>query len=231
MNSWFFASFAPPREKVETPKIRKFSKNLKIHFGERNSSIECWFRCANRELHTTPTKAETDTSKIMIFATFADPPAMVQNLGSSETLRSSYGSSWGFACTKLWPQTKLEKYFRAKRIGAFMRKSDFSTEKVHIVPTLTATQFAHCPIEYYSPRGQAVSTSHLQLHIKNSQAGLRLKLRFSMSRSYLCSSPPQRHLPRDDELLLAVLLRCKSYFRPAADCQPGRRGERLAEKQ
>ena len=43
----------------------------------------------------------------------------------------------------------------------FMRKFNFSTEKVYIVCALLATQHAHCHKEYYSPRGQAVSTSHV----------------------------------------------------------------------
>ena len=35
-----------------------------------------------------------------------------------------------------------------------MRKFDFSAEILHICPTLTATQHAHCHKEYYSPRGK-----------------------------------------------------------------------------
>ena len=42
-----------------------------------------------------------------------------------------------------------------------MRKFNFSIEKVHIICALLATQHAHCHKEYYSPRGQAVSTSHV----------------------------------------------------------------------
>ena len=42
-----------------------------------------------------------------------------------------------------------------------MRDFNVSRRKVHICPTLAATQFPHCHVEYYSPRGQAISTSHL----------------------------------------------------------------------
>ena len=42
-----------------------------------------------------------------------------------------------------------------------MRKFNFSTECLYTVCALLATQHAHCHKEYYSPRGQAVSTSHV----------------------------------------------------------------------
>ena len=41
-----------------------------------------------------------------------------------------------------------------------MKNHRFSFEKVHIIDALLATQHARCHKEYYSPRGQAVSTSH-----------------------------------------------------------------------
>ena len=41
-----------------------------------------------------------------------------------------------------------------------MRNHRFSTEILYIVCGRLATQHARCHKEYYSPRGQAVSTSH-----------------------------------------------------------------------
>ena len=41
-----------------------------------------------------------------------------------------------------------------------MRKINFSKNFPNIVCGSIATQHAHCHKEYYSPRGQAVSTSH-----------------------------------------------------------------------
>ena len=40
--------------------------------------------------------------------------------------------------------------------------STFPKKNVHIVCVWIATQHARWPIEYYSPRGQAVSTSHVR---------------------------------------------------------------------
>ena len=45
----------------------------------------------------------------------------------------------------------------------FMRKFNFSKNAAHIVCGLLATQHARCHKEYYSPRGQAVSTSQMLL--------------------------------------------------------------------
>ena len=42
-----------------------------------------------------------------------------------------------------------------------MRNLNFSVEILHIICASLATQHAHCHKEYYSPRGQAVSTSHV----------------------------------------------------------------------
>ena len=42
-------------------------------------------------------------------------------------------------------------------------KSFFSEKKVYIVCGSIATQHARCHKEYYSPRGQAVSTSHFPM--------------------------------------------------------------------
>ena len=53
------------------------------------------------------------------------------------------------------------KYSWRKRIGSFMRKFKFSKKFDYIVCGLLATQHAHCHKEYYSPRTQAVSTSHV----------------------------------------------------------------------
>ena len=66
------------------------------------------------------------------------------NLVTAQTFCSAYGSSWGFACTKIWYQWQLEKYSWRKRIGSFMRKLNFSTEILYIVCALLATQHAHC---------------------------------------------------------------------------------------
>ena len=45
-----------------------------------------------------------------------------------------------------------------------------SRRKAHIVPTLTATKFPDCDIEYYPPRGQAVSTSRIEHYSPRGQA-------------------------------------------------------------
>ena len=52
------------------------------------------------------------------------------------------------------------KYSRRKRPSAFRQKFNCSIKLLHICPGLLATQHAQCHKEYYSPRGQAVSTSH-----------------------------------------------------------------------
>ena len=58
-------------------------------------------------------------------------------------------------------QTMLEKYNQRKRLGSSMRKFNFSTKMYHIVCASIGTQHARGDKEYYSPRGQAVSTSHM----------------------------------------------------------------------
>ena len=54
-----------------------------------------------------------------------------------------------------------KKYSWRKRSSSFIRKFNVSTEILYIVCGLLATQHARCHKEYYSPRGQAVSTSHV----------------------------------------------------------------------
>ena len=82
------------------------------------------------------------------------------NLDLAQTFSISYGLSWGFAWAKLQHQRQLEKYSWRKRLGSFIWNLQFSFEFHHIVCTSIATQHARCQKEYYSPRGQAVSTSH-----------------------------------------------------------------------
>ena len=107
-----------------------------------------------------PTKLGTISRKKHDFHDFPKVGPTMPDLGRVQTFHSAYGSSWGFACAKLWPQWQAEKYSWRKRIGSFMRNPRFSTAKVHIVYGRLATQHARCHKEYYSPRGQAVSTSH-----------------------------------------------------------------------
>ena len=52
------------------------------------------------------------------------------------------------------------KYSWQKRSGSFIRKINFSKNFDYTVCGLLATEHARCHKEYYSPRGQAVSTSH-----------------------------------------------------------------------
>ena len=62
------------------------------------------------------------------------------------------------------PNVELEKYTELERIGDFFETHKFSTEILHIVCGPLATRHARCHKEYYSPRGQAVSTSHFRVH-------------------------------------------------------------------
>ena len=55
------------------------------------------------------------------------------------------------------------KILLAKTNRFFHKKFSRFIPKVYIVCALLATQYAHCHKEYYSPRGQAVSTSHVRL--------------------------------------------------------------------
>ena len=67
------------------------------------------------------------------------------------------------------------KYSRQKRSGSFIRKFNFSKNVDHIVCGLLATQHARCHKEYYSPRGQAVSTSHLPLNMPAATKNITLQ--------------------------------------------------------
>ena len=67
-----------------------------------------------------------------------------------------------------------------------MRKFNFSSDFLHIVCGLLATQHARCHKEYYSPREQTVSTSHF---------GVRGQRPFCVSKAILHfwrSSTPQK---------------------------------------
>ena len=89
---------------------------------------------------------------------------MVQNLWLTTDFSTAYGSRWGFAYTKLWYQRELENWSWPKRSGSSTRKFYFSKIFPQIVCAWIATQHAHCHKEYYSPRGQAVSTNHFCVH-------------------------------------------------------------------
>ena len=74
----------------------------------------------------------------------------------------AHGWSWGFAHTKLWHLWGGEKYDQRFYIETIHWEFKVSLQKAHTVPTPTVTQHAHLHIEYYSPRWQAVSTSHFR---------------------------------------------------------------------
>ena len=60
------------------------------------------------------------------------------NLEAIQPFCSAYGSSWGFACTKIWYQWQLETYSWSKRLGSSMIKIHFSTEMTRREGTSTS---------------------------------------------------------------------------------------------
>ena len=71
---------------------------------------------------------------------------MVQNLGPTTNFSSAYGSSWGFAYTKLWYQRGLENWSWPKRIGSSIRKFDFS--KFLLLHSLCQNCRSTCPLAH-----------------------------------------------------------------------------------
>ena len=88
---------------------------------------------------------------------------MVRNRGAVQDVCSTDGWSWGFACVKLWHLWGVEKYNKRFLIETTHRILKFSPDILYICQPQTATPHAHWAMEYYSPRGQAVSMSHFKM--------------------------------------------------------------------
>ena len=75
------------------------------------------------------------------------------------------------------------KILLAKTNWSFQRNLHFSENFPHIVYASLATQHARCHKEYYSPRGQAVSTSHITL--QEDKPSLRVTSEYLRSAPFL----------------------------------------------
>ena len=143
----------PQRILLSKRTSRLYESLLSSHVGGRLASARriCWF--------WSPSSMENSIfHEISSFDTCHG--SNHANLDPAQTFSISYGLSWGFAWAKLWYQWQLEKYSWRKRIGSSMRNLHFSIQILHIVCASIATQHARCHKEYYSPRGQTVSTNH-----------------------------------------------------------------------
>ena len=91
------------------------------------------------------------------------------------------------------------KYVHQKRIGDLMRKFNVSTGKY--------TQFAiDLPLNMSAATKNIILQEANRLYESLWRIEFQSKIRFSMSPAYLCYLPPQRQLPLDSEMLLALLL-------------------------